>query len=222
MNYFVLKIEMNETKHQPIIDRCLVMMKSRIPTRYRVGVITLELRDGNEVFGVFESANALFVTLDAIVSSARVFDIELHVGIGIGALRGVELNHQLMSGDAIRFAAQALQEAKRHKRDSLTLIDPLLKANIIGSYSKQQMLLTQLHLYLGLLLKQSTNQQTAVYLLREHPSLTYAQLYDIMEPQSQVKDETKRVNFSRYITRSQLTLMQGIVDTIELLATFDA
>lgn len=199
------------------IDNRLEKLNHKHLSDKQSSLIKLQIRNGDELFGIYSDMDYSFKVIEAIIVSAQKLKIYIYLGIGIGP---IDMDENIskedahsVNGQSIWNATSALEEAKKSgsygKKNTYKLIT---------NFKKDVYNTTIKYLFsnaLNNLEKRTTDQQLAIDLKRMYPDAIDADLYLKLKPQaSNNKSETNRVNFIRFITRADVDSYNTAINCI--------
>lgn len=164
-------------------------------------LIPFEIRNGDELFGIFKSVQRGLDQLERLISLKQ---LGLYIGIGFGNAQG-EGSH-LINGPSIWFASDALEHSKQVKTNSLNIISSSIHLTYFGPQHQKTINLL-FYYWVQNILTRTARQQAAIDLRVKYPLESDANLFLKLDPLADPnKTENNRVNFSRTLTRAQYNL----------------
>lgn len=177
-------------------------------------IIQLQVRNGDELFGVYDNAKEATIVISAILNASKKMNIPIYLGIGMGYLNQTHnRNAHEINGESIWMATTALNDAKEFATSS-QLITCVFKSNKDNLYDSVINLLFEY--LIEILEKRNEQQQEAVMLLDAYPDTSYSELYEKLTSHgtTTTDSEKKRIYFTRYLSRSRYDKYNKILETI--------
>lgn len=179
-------------------------------------LINLQIRNGDELFAVYEDMVQFFEEVEEIVITAKEMKLKYYLGVGLGEITNfnhfINIDAHTINGSSIWNASQALEKAKKEGRDSRSNTYNL-KTEFDEIYDTSLDLL--FNLAFDNVEKRTPDQQKALDLKKRFPYKSESYLYRLLKPDANTqKTDNMRVNFSRFITRSDLDEYKKIVKCI--------
>lgn len=178
----------------------------------------LEIRNGDELFGIYEDINNAMKVVEAILVEAKMNKINIYLGLGIGNIDyGIDEGAHTVNGSSIWNATEALDSAKT-KGNTASGNTCCVYTNFKKAYTDTLNLL--LNIAVENIENRTQEQQKAIDLKRNNPDKSPAELYlalkgidehNNLSESSEKKLDNYRVNFSRFITRSELSRFNEIL-----------
>lgn len=177
-------------------------------------VIQLQIRNGDELFGVYNNAKEATNVISAILNVSKKMNIPIYLGIGMGHLNQTHnRNAHEINGESIWMATTALNDAKKFATSS-QLVTCVFKSNKDNFYDSVINLLFEY--LIEIVEKRTEQQQEAVMLYNACPDASYSELYEKLNTHGATKNdsEQKRIYFTRYLSRSRHDKYNKILETI--------
>lgn len=172
----------------------------------------LEIRSGDELFGIYDTIEQSLNVFEKIVISAKSLNIRLYYGIGIGPIDyGVNQGYHRANGPSIWHATEALNQAKEN--GSTANYDEVVIASDCDDKIIKSMELL-LRIATENIYKRTKDQQRAIDLVETNSTKSYAKLYQELIGKYGEETETQRINFSRFLTRAQYTRYKEIINSV--------
>lgn len=221
----VLKVDIKSSRSNKIyeiIEEFQKLISNRVESKKDKkysDLLPLQIRNGDELFGVYDNFHAALMNVEAIIIVSKKLNIDIYMGVGIGELANHKMSAHLMNGTAIWNATEALEIAKNDKRDPMVSISKSVSFAIVGDkMEKERDVLHVLFYYLiNNILKRTDEQQKAIDLKETNTMSEDADLYKKLKPDSKNDRENNRLNFIRYLTRSDYVIYQKNVESINTL-----
>ena len=197
------------------MNRFFYLIHKSIPQNTLVEpVIQLQIRNGDELFGVYNNAKEATTAISAILNVSKKMNIPIYLGIGMGHLDQTDnRNAHEINGESIWMATTALNDAKEFATSS-QLVTCVFKSSKDALYDSVINLLFEY--LIEIVEKRTEQQQEAVMLFNAYPDKSYSELYEKLNihGETTTDNENKRIYFTRYLSRSRNDKYNKILETI--------
>lgn len=184
-------------------------------------LIKLNIRKGDELFAIYRDLNIALEALQLLLTEAKAYKVPLYIGCGYGEIEDVSDDENLVNGLSIWRASEALKDIKRArpKYNEKLSDNILLKVIVSNDDDKNDKYQTLFYLLAEKVLKRTTQQNTAVKLLKKYPQKTLNELYNLLEGLNEEDNskiiEDKKIKYIKYIQRADYYIVKDIVEIIK-------